>query len=204
MSIQNIIFDLGGVLIEWNPAEVLSSYYPDPTDQSILMQGIFDHPDWANKDRGVFTAGEDIERFARRTGFTEMEIAALLVAVRESLTLMDDTLPLLYELREDGFRLYCLSNMPVDHATFLVKKYDFWDVFDGIVFSGQVQMIKPEPDIYLHLLHDYKLEPETCIFIDDSPENIEVAKSLGINGIVFTDVQSCRQQLLTILKNEAD
>lgn len=202
MKIQNIIFDLGGVLIEWDPAQVLSSFYPDPEDQFALMQGIFDHPDWAEKDRGVYSADEEIKRFARRTGFAEKDIAALLVAVRDSLTLKADTLSLLYELREEGYPLYCLSNMPMDHASFLENKYDFWDVFSGIVFSGQVKMIKPELEIYQFLLREYQLEPETCVFIDDSPKNIEVARSLGIKGIVFSDVQSCRQQLRMMMENE--
>lgn len=85
---------------------------------------------------------------------------------------------------------------------FWKNKYNFWDVFSGIVFSGQVKMIKPELEIYQFLLREYQLEPETCVFIDDSPKNIEVARSLGIKGIVFSDVQSCRQQLRMMMENE--
>jgi len=124
------------------------------------------------------------------------------LAVRDSLILMPETLPLMDELRAQGYPLFCLSNMPVEHYQHLTKIYDFWDKFAGIVISGQAKMVKPEPEIYQYLLNTYQLEPSTCIFIDDSPPNIEAAQSLGINGIVFTDVQSCRQELRTMLKNE--
>ena len=204
MKIQNIIFDLGGVLIEWNPLDVISRFSPDPDVQSILMQGIFEHPDWAEKDRGGFTEAEGIHRSAHRTGFSVEKITSLMVAIRDSLTLMADTLPLIDEFRSQGYPIYCLSNMPVEHYQHLKQLYDFWDRFDGIVISGMVKMVKPEPEIYQYLLSKYQLEPSTCVFIDDSPKNIEVARSLGINGIIFTNVHSCRLELREMLKNEGE
>jgi len=202
LSIQNIIFDLGGVLIEWNPAKVVHRFTTDPKARSILMQEIFKHPDWAEKDRGGILEAEAIARFAQRTGFPETKIKSLMVAVNESLELKEDTFHLLNELFAQGYPLYCLSNLPGEHYAHLRSLYEFWDKFEGIVISGFVKMVKPEPEIYQYILDAYHLEPSTCIFIDDSPRNIEVARLLGINGIVFTDAQSCRQHLNTWLKND--
>jgi len=202
MSIANIIFDLGGVVVEWNPQGIVDGFTNDPKLAGTLLESIFDHPDWAEKDRVSYSVAELVQRFAQRTGLSEDQIEKLMLAVRDSLILMPETLPLMDELRAQGYPLFCLSNMPVEHYQHLTKIYDFWDKFAGIVISGQAKMVKPEPEIYQYLLNTYQLEPSTCIFIDDSPPNIEAAQSLGINGIVFTDVQSCRQELRTMLKNE--
>ncbi len=201
MSIENIVFDLGGVLIEWNPERIIAGFTDDPELGKTLMVSIFDHPDWAAKDRGTYSEAELTRRFARRTGLSEDQIIDLMVDVRESLLLMPDTLPLMDDLRAKGYPLYCLSNMPVEHYDYLKSKYDFWDKFAGIVISGRVKLVKPEPEIYQYLLQEYQLEPSNCVFIDDSPKNIEVARSVGINGIVFTDVRACRQELSAMVKN---
>ncbi len=195
MQFQNIIFDLGGVVVEWDPDGIIAEFSQEPKMAAKLKREVFDHPDWAEKDRGVLSEAEVSKGFASRTGLSEARIEALMRIVRESLRLKADTLPLIDELRQSGFGIYCLSNMPVEHYEHLRKRYDFWEKFDGIVISGLVKMVKPEPGIYQYLLTEYQLAPSTCIFIDDSPRNIEVAKTLGIEGIVFTDVQSCRQQL---------
>ncbi|MBC8507016.1 MAG: HAD family phosphatase [Anaerolineales bacterium] len=204
MSIENIVFDLGGVLIEWNPERIIAGFTDDPELSQTLMVSIFDHPDWAAKDRGTYSETELTQRFAQRTGLSVGDITELMLAIKNSLLLMPDTLPLMDELRTKGYTLYCLSNMPVEHYVHLKNKCDFWDKFEGIVISGQVNMVKPEPEIYQYLLSEYQLDPATCVFIDDSPKNIEVARSIGMNGIVFTDVQSCRQELRAMLKNEQE
>lgn len=195
MEIQNIIFDLGGVLIEWDPDGIITKFTDDLELGVILRREIFDHPDWNEKDRGALPVAEINRRFASRTGLAEGEIAAFMDIIRTSLPLMEETLPLMDELRQQGYSLYCLSNMPVEHYDHLTKCYDFWEKFDGIVISGQIKLVKPETEIYQHLLNTFALEPSTCVFLDDSPKNIAAAQDEGIHGIVFQDVDSCRKEL---------
>lgn len=195
MNIRNIVFDLGGVLIGWEPDKMIAKFTQDFDLAARMRREIFDHPDWSEKDRGVVPVGEINRRFAQRTGLTENEIAAFMHIIRESLPLMEDTLPLMDELRQKGLSLYCLSNMPVDHYVYLKKRYDFWDKFDGIVISGEVKLVKPEQEIYNYLLDNFNLIPSACVFLDDSPANIAAAQNAGIHGIVFRDVDSCRDEL---------
>lgn len=195
MQIENIIFDLGGVLIEWDPDEIISQFTQDPELAIRLKREIFDHPDWAEKDRGEFPAEEFNRRFAQRTGLPVAQIAELMDILVESLLLMTKTLPLMDELRRHGLRLFCLSNMPVEHYEHLQKKYSFWQKFEGIVISGCVNLVKPEPGIYQFLLNEYQLQPAMCVFLDDVPKNITAAQSQGMHGIVFRDVDSCREEL---------
>lgn len=195
MSIQNIIFDLGGVLIDWDPRGIVQKFSADPVVQEGIVREVFDHSDWADKDRGDLTNAEAKLRFVARTGLSADEIDRLMQILLEMLLLKEPTLRLMDELKEQGYPLYCLSNMPVDHYDYLRQKYDFWDRFEGIVISGAVRMVKPEPRIYEYTLREYQLDPAVTVFIDDSPKNIEVAQTFGIQGIVFSDVEDCRKKL---------
>jgi putative hydrolase of the HAD superfamily len=201
MRIENIIFDLGGVLIEWDPEEIIRKFTGDQELGALLLRSVFNHPDWAEKDRGRYANAELIPRFAQRTGLSQTELESLMRTVLDSLVLMPDSLLLMDELISRGYPLYCLSNMPVEHYEHLRAKYNFWGKFNGLVISGLVKMVKPEPKIYQYLLKEFQLPASTCVFIDDSPINIEVAQKVGMMGIVFTDVQSCRQSLNALLKD---
>jgi len=198
MQITNIIFDLGGVLITWDPDGIIGKFTQDAELAAKLKAGIFDHSDWSEKDRGVYDALEFNRRFAENTELSEARIAELMAIILASLGLITTTLPLMDEIKRQGFGLYCLSNMPVDHYEYLKQQFDFWDQFHGIVISGCVNMVKPEPEIYQHLLGEFGLRPESCLFLDDSPKNIAAAQAEGIRGIVFRDAESCRKKLKTM------
>jgi putative hydrolase of the HAD superfamily len=99
------------------------------------------------------------------------------------------------ELSDQGLSLYCLSNMPAERYAYLREKYDLWGLFGGIVISAHVKMVKPEPEIFEYLLATYSLNPATTLFVDDSPKNISAARSLGIQGLLFTTAEACRRQI---------
>jgi putative hydrolase of the HAD superfamily len=195
MTIQNIIFDLGGVLIEWNPQKLVQNFSSELAVQNNLLENVLNHPDWAEKDRGTISPQEGIVRFAHYTGLSTNQISDFMHQLKASLQLKAETVTLMDELKAQDFGLYCLSNMPDDHYQLLRKKYDFWNRFDGIIISGLVRLVKPEAAIYQYLLDTYHLDADSCLFIDDSPQNIQVAQSLGIRGIIFSDIESCRKQL---------
>jgi putative hydrolase of the HAD superfamily len=194
-----IIFDLGGVLVEWEPQAIAEKFTPDPGLRESLLVNIFHHRDWVEKDRGSLTTAQLETRFAARTGLSAREIRALMAQVRASLHLKTETLAWVRELKAGGFPLYCLSNMPADHEAYLRERYGFWDLFDGIVTSNRVGMVKPEPVIFQHLLETHGLEPENCVFIDDGKANIRVARSFGIRGIQFKSIEDARPQFERML-----
>ena len=200
---HNVIFDLGGVVLEWNPDAILENYYADPSARSAMKAALFQHPDWVQMDRGTLSEPEVIERLAQRTGIPNGELAGLMEAVRQSLQPKADTLLLLEDLAARQVPLYCLSNMPASTFAFLRDRYDFWSAFRGIVISGEIKMMKPEREIFDHLLGRYGLSAAETVFVDDHAPNIEAARALGLQTVLFRDARQCRAELEMLLDQKS-
>jgi putative hydrolase of the HAD superfamily len=196
--VRNVIFDLGGVVFDWNPDHIVARVQPAPQLRAALREALFGHADWRLFDRGTLTESELIDRLQRRIGATQQEVEVILDAVRDSLVEKPETLELIRSLQRQGTPLYCLSNMPESIYTHLRERYNFWDVFSGIVISGQVQMMKPEPEVFRHLLETYNLHAEESVFIDDLPANIQSARQVGLHTVWFKDAAQCRRELAQI------
>ena len=196
--VRNVIFDLGGVVLDWNPDHIVSRVQPVPELRAALREALFGHADWRQFDRGTLTESELIGRLQTRIGATRQEVEVILDAVRDSLVEKPETLELIRSLQEQGTPLYCLSNMPGSIYTHLRERHNFWDVFSGIVISGQVQMMKPEPEVFRHLLETFNLRAEESVFIDDLPANIASARQVGLHTILFKDAGQCRRELSQI------
>ncbi len=191
-----IIFDLGRVVVSWDPVGIVSSVR-GPDDAEALAERLFNHPDWLEVDRGTLSLHTMARQAQERTGLPAAQNLAILQAVPASLLPDPAMLTLIAELHGAGHTLYALSNM--GHASIdCLEQQPFWRFFSGKVVSARVRMMKPEPDIYRYLLVSFDLKADECLFIDDSPANVAAAQALGIGGLVFTDAPSCRQQLLSL------
>ena len=194
----SVVFDLGGVLFDWNPRKLLERRYANPAHRELLHESIFRHADWQELDRGTLDESTAIQRFQARTNFPSNEIAALMQDVRESLTPLEDSWLLLHDLRRRGVPLYCLSNMAASTFVYLQSRYSRWEMFDGIVISSEIGMLKPDREIYEHLLGRFGLQARRTVFIDDHEPNVIGARSAGIQAIHFTGVEDCRRQLAAL------
>ncbi|MGB5491022.1 MAG: HAD family phosphatase [Woeseiaceae bacterium] len=192
---MNVVFDLGGVVFNWQPDVIVRSVFDDPATRVLVREEIIDNPDWLELDRGTLSLDEAIVRGTSRTGLTAERVAQLFNAVPHFLTPIEGTIDLIREVRSSGHPLFVLSNMHLAGADFLESKYDIWDLFEGIVFSARIQQVKPEPGIYEHLLVEHRLDPAETVFIDDICENLEAASTFGIHTIQFIDATQCRQEL---------
>ncbi len=199
MSIGNVVFDLGRVLLRWDPQAVAARTSDDPRIQALLHREILAHDDWNRLDRGSLPEADALEGWAARTALPKTLLQELLVQTEETLTPIEESHALLEEVHAAGHALYCLSNMSRRSYAYVRGKYDFWRYFKGIVVSAHVKLLKPEADIYHYLLWRYRLDPERSVFIDDRPENIEAARAVGMHGIVFEDPASCRRQLQALI-----
>ncbi len=199
---KNVIFDLGGVVIEWNPDRILDAYYADPEARVIMKTQMFQHPDWLQLDRGTMNETELLARLGVRTGRPAAELSGLFDAVRESLHAKPDTVALLEKLHRRGVPLYCLSNISSDIFEFLRERHSFWGVFRGIVISGDLKIMKPEAEIFEFLLKRYGLTAAQSVFIDDNGTNIEAARALGIHAVWFKSAGQCELELEEILASE--
>ena len=199
MPVRNVIFDFGEVLLRWKPQEVIDAFYTDARLREQVREAVFRHPDWLEMDRGTLDEEGAVERFAARMARPPEEMRALLQAARVSLTPMEHSLALARQLKQRGFSLYGLSNMSARNFAYLRERYDHWQMFQGIVISGEVRLIKPDAAIFRHISQLYQLEPAQTAFIDDHPPNIEAARQLGFHAILFRDAQQCERELDPLL-----
>ena len=190
----NIVFDFGAVLVTWRPELLLQEQFPqhapDTARARVLAGHIFHHADWQAFDSGTLEQSAVIRRTAKRLQLHEAAVRALVEGIAPRLTPIDGTVELLDSLHRrraarGDIRLYYLSNMPQPYARFLEKQHSFIGQFDGGVFSGDVKLVKPQPEIYELLEQRYALLPGRTVFIDDLAANVEAARARGWRGILF-------------------
>ena len=195
MAIRNVVFDVGQVLLEWNPAAVIARLHPDPAQQAVIRQRMFEHDDWHEFDRGGLSYEAAIDHFANATGLTATQSRALIDATRESLAPIPGSIRLVEDLARGGTHLYLLSNMPASTFDYLSRKYQFFSHFKYLVISGQILLIKPDPAIFRHLVAKTGIVPAESVFIDDLEKNVAAARQCGFEAIRFRDADSCRREL---------
>ncbi|HVL57841.1 MAG TPA: HAD family phosphatase [Burkholderiaceae bacterium] len=201
-AIDAIVFDLGGVVLRWRPAELLAQALPALADTPQQAQRLSEHffqtfgpeGDWAQFDRGTLGVDDVVGRIVRRTGLAESDVRAVVAAVPAHLQPQPEAVALIDRLRS-RWRLHYLSNMPEPFARRLLDEHRFFDWFDGGVFSSLVRMIKPERPIFDEAARRFGAEPSRLLFIDDSPVNVEAARAAGWQAMHFVDVAQCRAQL---------
>jgi putative hydrolase of the HAD superfamily len=196
---RNVIFDLGGVVLDWNPDTILEGYYADPKERATMKAALFKHPDWLQMDRGTLTESEALGRLRQRTGRPVAELSGLFDAVRSSLRPKADTVALVKSLARRDVPLYCLSNMPASTFAYLREQHAFWNIFKGIVISGEIKMAKPEREIFEYLLRRYALVAADTVFVDDHAPNIQAAQTLGLHTVWFRDARQCALELERLL-----
>ena len=201
MPVTNVIFDLGGVLLNWDVDAIIAPVFSDPDAHATVKRTVFDHPDWLALDQGTLTEEEAVPRFVERSGQSEPAVRALMDQVRIGLAPKPESIALLRDLHDCGVPLYCLSNMQDKNMAYLQEHCDFFDCFRGIVISDPLKMIKPDPDIYQHLIDTYHLDPAASLFIDDTQANVDGARAVGLQAIQFTTAADCRRQLDTLLSS---
>lgn len=176
--LEAIIFDLGDVLFTWS-AETKSNI-PSTVLRQILSSNI-----WFEYERGLITRQECFGKVAYSFSLDKFQIENAFKQAHQSLQPDDTVVTFLKDLRTEGkLKVYAMSNIGKEDFADLECKLD-WSLFDGVYTSGQVGMRKPEPEFFRYVINDIKAAAERVIFVDDKKENVRIADSLGINGIVF-------------------
>ncbi|MFQ6027547.1 MAG: HAD family phosphatase, partial [Dehalococcoidia bacterium] len=139
---MNVVFDLGGVVVTWDPEGIIASVFSDPAVQSKVRSGVFEHENFLELDRGTLSRQDFIAQAADRTGLPVFDIAHLMEQIPKSLVAIPDTVDLLHRVKARGHRLFCLSNMSAASIEHLESTYSFWEVFDGAVISSRINLIK--------------------------------------------------------------
>jgi 2-haloacid dehalogenase len=195
-EIQTIVFDLGGVLIDWNPRYVFREIFKNDEEKVEWFLSTICTPEWnAQQDAGR-TMDEATEALVSMHPQHETHIRAYYERWQDMLGgPIDGTVEILREVREGPHRLYGLTNWSAETFPVALERYDFLSWFEGIVVSGKIGLIKPHAAIYHHLVETFDLEPAATVFIDDSPANVEAARDLGFRSIRFEGPAELREAL---------
>jgi 2-haloacid dehalogenase len=193
--INSVIFDLGGVLIDWDPRHLYRGLFADETAMEAFLSEVATQEWNAEQDAGRPWAEAVAELVERHPDQRDL-IEAFHRRWPEMLAgPIEGTVALLAQLAGTGLRLYALSNWSAETFPIARRQYPFLDLFDGIVISGEVGVIKPDPRIFEHLVARYPIEPGAAVFIDDNPGNVEAAGRLGFVALQFVDARSLRHDL---------
>ena len=200
-SKKHIVFDLGAVLFQWQPEQMLQRELPHVASSGAAaqhwVQQIFQgyKGDWGEFDRGTVTVPELVARISQRTGLAAADVQTVVDAVPRELQPISETVQLLRYLHGAGHTLHYLSNMPAPYASLLEQKNAFFSCFENGVFSARVHHNKPEPEIFHIAQQRFGVAPSDLVFLDDHAGNVQAAQALGWNAIQFSHAQQARAEL---------
>ena len=192
---KNIIFDLGNVLLNYNPEEYLRAKITEENKVSELYKEIFQSKQWAMLDRGTLTEDEAINVIIKNSDKNEKLIKLAFENWYRLLTPIEDSINVLKELKNAKYKVYFLSNFQLLAFEYVTKRYDFFNLFDGGIVSFKEKLLKPEDGIYNRIIEEYGIKPEESIFIDDVQANTENARKLKFATIHLVNPKDLRKKL---------
>lgn len=193
--IKNIIFDIGNVLAAFQWKEYYESFHYSQEVLERLTRATVMDPMWNEFDRGVLEEEEVLRKFIENDPGVEREIRETLTNIHDMIGRLDYAIPWLQELKDKGYHLYYLSNFSKKAHVECAHTLDFLPLMEGGILSYQEKMTKPDPAVYQLLLNRYGLKAQECVFLDDTPRNVEAAVRQGMAGIVFRSQSQATEEL---------
>lgn len=199
MKIDAIIFDLGGVLIDWNPSYVFDKMFEDEEKKKHFFENICTS-DWNEKQDAGRPLKEATEELLVKHPEWEKYIEAYYGRWEEMLGgPIHGTVEILKRLKEEKkYKLYALTNWSSELFPIALERYEFLHWFDGRVVSGEEKMRKPFPEFYQLILDRFQLTPEETLFIDDNTRNAEAAEAMGLKTILFKSPSQLKEDLVKL------
>ena len=192
-----IIFDLGGVLIDWNPEYLYQKIFSDEKEMKRFLSTICT-PEWNEEQDGGRSLQEATDMLIQKFPEHKENITAFYGRWPEMLSgEIHETVQIFKELKDaNKYKFYALTNWSSETFPIAAERYPFLRWFDGIVVSGTEKMRKPSAEFYQLLLKRYHVNAEEAVFIDDNKRNIEAAKKVGLDSIVFTNAVELKDELI--------
>lgn len=195
MKKNTIIFDLGNVLVRWDPANLYTKIFDDNEKADFFLKNVCTM-DWHTEQDAGRSPQEGTEALVKDHPDWEPAIRAFYDRWKEMFAgPIDGSVQILDELKRKGYRVYALSNWNAELFQRTAQDFPFLEWFDGKVISGEEYMIKPGEDIFHLLFRRYHINPAEALFIDDNPHNVETARRLGLDAVLFTTPEALRSEL---------
>ncbi len=195
----NIVFDLGGVLISWQPRKIVEEVLSSSDECDRALNGIFFHSQWREFDTGIITFEQAIVSFVQNTGLSKSTVVEILKSYKNSLHPLPHAEKLIDKVNLENTALFVLSNIRPEIFEIIKSRSSFFCKFKGIVISGEIKLSKPDPQIFEYLLNKYKLNASETVFVDDILENVKGAESVGMQGVVFQGPEDCTRKILSFV-----
>lgn len=195
MAIENLIFDVGNVLLEYRWYQMLLDFGLTEEEAQTARPHIFDNKLWNEFDLGNLTTQEIIDRYCVELPQYEELLRWFFGHLELMHVARPDIWKRVHDLKGKGYRIYLLSNYSEDFFNIHTKDADFMNDIDGRLVSYEVHLMKPDPAIYKCLLDKYELKAEESVFFDDRLENTQAAEALGIKSYTITS----KEYLLSVL-----
>lgn len=190
-----IVFDLGGVLIDWDPRHLYRKIFADQQEMEAFLRDVCS-PAWNAQTDGETSFQDAIEELIPQFPAYASQIRAYFSRWEEMVAgIYPETVQILAELREAGYPLAALSNWSSETFPIVNARYEFLDWFSPLIISGQVGLIKPDPQIFSLLVCSLDRPAGECLYIDDLEENIQVAAQVGFQTILYSSPQQLRTEL---------
>lgn len=182
--IKNIVFDMGNVLLEYNPKKYMKTVTKNEAASAAVLRELFYGPEWTLLDAGTITEEEAVRRVSLRIPRYADCVKKAMDQWHSNLTPIAGMPELIKQLKEDDYKIFLLSNTSLRFYSYY-NKLDMLRCFDGFVISAKERLLKPDPAIYKRLYSRFGLKSQECLFIDDLPQNIEGAKKVGFHAHLF-------------------
>lgn len=198
--IHNVILDIGGVCVNYDGIAYFSSFGYSREMVDRLMEATMNSAWWCEFDRGVFTQEEILSFMCHDHPELDAQIRKCLAHQQGVVTKKETTIPWIAHLHEEGMKVYYLSNFSKVCLDDCPDAMAFHKLCDGGIFSFEEQMIKPNPDIYKRILEKYQLNPDECVFCDDTYRNLPMAQHFGIHTVWFQNQQQAERDVDALIK----
>ena len=186
IKIKNVIFDVGDVLVDFRYRDYMRDLGFSEESAEFLTENMIFTDFWEGMDLGVRDVSDAKDYFSDKYPELKNEIHEFWTHIESIVAEFDYAAPMIRSLKKRGYKIFLLSNYPDKLADMHWKRFTFLDELDGYIISAKVKLAKPDPAIYRMLMDRYGLKAEECIFIDDRQNNIDTAKSLGMETVLFT------------------
>ena len=195
-KIKNIVFDFGGVLIDWNPRYLYRSYFGgDEEKMEWFLQNVCTYPWNIQMDGGKPFAEGVAELTAQHPEWAEA-IGVYHTRWAEMIGgEVEGTASLIKRLKAAGYRVFGLTNWSMETYPLIRDSYEVFSLFEGVVVSGEEHLLKPDEKIYRCLLERYSLEAAESVFLDDNADNVAGAEAVGMEAVRFVDAQQAEAEL---------
>ena len=195
-KIKNIVFDFGGVLIDWNPRYLYRSYFAgDEERMEWFLQNVCTYPWNIQMDGGKPFAEGVAELTAQHPEWAEA-IGVYHTRWAEMIGgEVEGTASLIKRLKAAGYRVFGLTNWSMETYPLIRDNYEVFSLFEGVVVSGEEHLLKPDEKIYRCLLERYSLEAAESVFLDDNADNVAGAEAVGMEALRFVDAQQAEAEL---------